>query len=325
MNTNNIFNIKNEQDFQQKVFEVFEYQYQNIHLYQDFCNFLKKTPNKVKRLNEIPFLPISFFKTHKICSLNKIEAIFESSGTTSNHTSKHYIANLSLYEQSFRKGFNLFYGDYSKYLWLALMPNKNLRPNSSLIYMVEKFIESSLFTESDFYLGNEEKLFQILLKTIENKTPTIVIGLTYALLDFAEKYKLPKQNNIIVIETGGMKGKRKEILREELHNILKSSFKVDFINSEYGMTELLSQAYSKGNGLFKSPPWMKILIRDLYNPQVVGINNSRGGINIIDLANIYSCSFIETEDLGISYSDGSFEVLGRINSASVRGCNTMID
>ncbi len=324
MNVAEIFEIVSEEQFIKKTFEIFEYQYYSLPLYSEYCTYLKKSPKNVKQINEIPFLPISFFKSQKICSVDKIDTIFESSGTTNTQTSKHYIADLSLYEHSFITCFNLFYGSAYKYLWLALMPDKNSRPHSSLIYMVEKFIEKSSFSDSGFYLEKQAQLFQVLLKSIEQKIPVVVIGLTYSLLDFAENYKLPKNNNIIVVETGGMKGKRKELIREEVHKIIKSSFNVKAVHSEYGMTELLSQAYSVQNGIFKSPPWLKIMIRDLYNPLIVGLYNLRGGINIIDLANVYSCSFIETEDLGILHSNNTFEVLGRVENANIRGCNIMI-
>lgn len=325
MNVKEIFSIKDNVEFEKKALEIFEFQYYNLPLYKEFCTYLKKMPNSVKAIEEIPFLPINFFKTHRISTRNDFDLVFESSGTTNSQTSKHYVADISIYEQSFKMIFNSLYGEQSQYLWIALMPDKKERPNSSLIYMVDNLMNSSVFPESGFYLGKEDKLYRILIRAIENNTPVIFIGLTYALIDFAEKFKLPENNNIIVIETGGMKGKRKEIIRKELHSLLKSSFKVNAIHSEYGMTELLSQSYSTGEEKFKSPTWKKILIRDIYNPKVVGLTNFRGGVNVIDLANVYSCSFIETEDLGIAHNDGTFEILGRIDTASIRGCNIMID
>ncbi len=325
MISNSIFTINSENEFVSKTFEIFYYQYQQLPLYRDFCDLLKRTPANVNSLEDIPFLPIRFFRTHQILTTSTYQLYFESSGTTSHTTSRHYISDISLYETSFRKVFALFYTDPSKYLWLALMPDTNERPHSSLLYMVNSFIQSSEYKESGFYLYRTNELYRVLLHSIQQNIPTLLIGLTYALLDFAEVYSLPQNNSLIVMETGGMKGRRKEMMRAEVHQILKKSFSVNQIHSEYGMTELLSQAYSKKNGLFKSPPWMRVLIRDVNNPLRRGLIEKRGGINIIDFANIYSCSFIETEDMGIVHHDGTFEVIGRLQGSIQRGCNTMIE
>jgi hypothetical protein len=319
-----IFTISNDEEFKTLAIEVFNYQYNNLPIYKDFCDYLNIKPQNVYSLNDIPFLPINFFRTHKICSTHTYDLVFESSGTTSETTSKHYIYNKKIYHQSITNSFNHFYKNISNYLWIALTPDISQKPNSSLVYMLNYCISQSNYKNSGFYFNNFEKLYNTLLYAITNNIPTICMGLTYVLLDFAEKYKLPKNNNIIFIETGGMKGKRKELIREELHNILTSSLGTDVIHSEYGMTELLSQAYSKGNGIFSCPPWMMVIIRDTYNPFNKGLINKRGGINIIDLANIYSCAFIETEDLGIMLDDNTFKILGRIDHTIIRGCNTMI-
>jgi phenylacetate-coenzyme A ligase PaaK-like adenylate-forming protein len=250
--------------------------------------------------------------------------IFESSGTTEENTSKHYVADKNIYKTSFKKAFHHFYGDASNYVWLGLLPSYLERKNSSLVYMVDYFIRHSEHRESSFYLKNHDELYKTLIRCIEQQKPVILIGVSSALLDFTEKYQLPASSSLIVMETGGMKGAKKEIIRSELHETLKKAFYMDTIHSEYGMTELLSQAYSKKEGQFNTPPWMKILIRDVYDPFNVGLVNKNGGINCIDLANIYSCSFIETQDMGILHNDGSFEVLGRMDHTIARGCNTMI-
>ncbi len=325
MNSKQIFDIQSSNDFEQAVFNVFDYQYRNLNLYKEYCNLLKRTPHSVKSIEDIPFLPISFFRTQTINSSSTWELFFESSGTTSENTSRHYIADVSLYEQSFINSFSYFYGNPKNYCWFALMPTKEERPHSSLLYMVEYFVNHSVYSQSGFYYRRLDTLYKCLVETIQNKLPVIVIGLTYALLDFAEQYQLPENSGIIVIETGGMKGKRKELPRSQVHQLLTKAFSVSKIHSEYGMTELLSQAYSKGDGIFYTPPWMKIMIRDVYNPLSKGLIEKRGAINIIDLANIYSCSFIETEDLGIVHSNGSFEVFGRLQGSIQRGCNTMLE
>jgi len=268
------------------------------------------------------FLPIEFFKTEQIiCQGQAIEEIFLSSGTTGEQ-SKHLVSNIELYKSSFQKAFQLFYGDITDYCILALLPSYKEREGSSLIYMVDDLIKKSKHPQSNYYLNNYEELATT-LKGLENKKQkTILFGVTYALLDLAEVFP-QKLEHAIIMETGGMKGQRKELLKEEIHSILKHSFATENIHSEYGMTELLSQGYSKGNNIFKTPPWMKILTRDVNDPLSI-INNKTGGINVIDLANIYSCPFIATQDLGRTFDDGSFSVLGRFNNADVRGCNLLV-
>ena len=275
-----------------------------------------------ENINEIPFLPVEFFKTEQIiCQGQAIEEIFLSSGTTGEQ-SKHLVSNIELYKSSYQKAFQLFYGDITDYCILALLPSYKEREGSSLIYMVDDLIKKSKHPQSNYYLNNYEELATTLKELESKKQKTILFGVTYALLDLAEEFP-QKLEHIIIMETGGMKGQRKELLKEEIHSILKHSFATENIHSEYGMTELLSQGYSKGNNIFKTPPWMKILTRDINDPLSI-INNKTGGINVIDLANIYSCPFIATQDLGKTFDDGSFSVLGRFNNADVRGCNLMV-
>jgi phenylacetate-coenzyme A ligase PaaK-like adenylate-forming protein len=275
-----------------------------------------------ENINEIPFLPIEFFKKEQIiCQGQAIEEIFLSSGTTGEQ-SKHLVSNIELYKSSYQKAFQLFYGDITDYCILALLPSYKEREGSSLIYMVDDLIKKSKHPQSNYYLNNYEELATTLKELESKKQKTILFGVTYALLDLAEEFP-QKLEHIIIMETGGMKGQRKELLKEEIHSILKHSFATENIHSEYGMTELLSQGYSKGNNIFKTPPWMKILTRDVNDPLSI-ISNKTGGINVIDLANIYSCPFIATQDLGRTFDDGSFSVLGRFNNADVRGCNLLV-
>ena len=317
-----IFNIKSEEDFKKICFEIFKYQVDYNPIYSSYCEIILKGKNPNK-LTDIPFLPISFFKEEQIiCQGQKIEEIFLSSGTTGNQ-SKHLVSDLSIYKKSFRKAFELFYGDIKDYCILSLLPNYREREGSSLIYMVDNLIKNSQYPESGFYLNDYQKLSQTLSKLEKEKKKTILFGVSYALLDLAEQFP-QKLNSTIIIETGGTKGKRKEYLKEELHKILKNSFILSKIHSEYGMTELLSQSYSKGNGIFKSPPWKKIFIRDVNDPLSFVEKGKTGGINVIDLANLYSCPFIATQDLGKLYEDGSFSVLGRFDNSDVRGCNLLI-
>ena len=317
-----IFNIKSEEDFKKICFEIFKYQVDYNPIYSSYCEIILKGKNPNK-LTDIPFLPISFFKEEQIiCQGQKIEEIFLSSGTTGNQ-SKHLVSDLSIYKKSFRKSFELFYGDITDYCILSLLPNYREREGSSLIYMVDDFIKNSKHPDSGFYLNDYKKLTQTLIKLENKNQKTILFGVSYALLDLAVQFP-QKLNNTIIIETGGTKGNRKEILKEELHESLKSCFKTKTIHSEYGMTELLSQSYSKGNGIFKSPPWKKVLIRDINDPLSFVDNNITGGINIIDLSNIYSCPFIATQDLGKKYNDDSFSIIGRYDNSDVRGCNLLV-
>ncbi len=320
---NEIFNINSDEQFKNEALKVFNYQYKNNKVYQSFCHLLNVQPNQVKNIADIPFLPIQFFKTHKVISTDsKFQQVFTSSGTTSNFTSTHYVSDVSIYEKSYLKTFAQFYGNIKDYTVLALLPSYLERDGSSLIYMVNHLIKKSNKLESGFYLHNLSDLKDILIALDTNGEKVILIGVTFALLDLVEKYQFQLQNTI-VMETGGMKGRRKELIRTELHDILKSGFGLEKIHSEYGMTELLSQAYSHGNGVFNTPPWMKILIRDTEDPLQLLTNNHTGGINIIDLANINSCAFIATQDLGKVHSNNSFEVLGRFDNSDIRGCNLL--
>ena len=319
-----LFNIKNPQAFEQTALTVFKHQFKNNKVYRSFCDLLFKHPSDIHCITDIPFLPIQFFKSHKvISSQNKIEETFTSSGTTGQTTSKHFVTDISIYQESFRKGFKHFYGNIEDYVVLALLPSYLEREGSSLIYMVNDMIISSKQPESGFYLNNLEALKNTLLDLESRHKKTLLIGVSFALLDFVEKYRL-KLKYTIIMETGGMKGKRKELIRAELHDILKQGFGVNHIHSEYGMTELLSQAYSIGNGIFRTPPWMHVFTRDTEDALTLQKQGKTGAINIIDLANINSCAFIATQDLGKVYEDSSFEVLGRFDNSDIRGCNLMV-
>ena len=318
-----IFDIQNEKEFLNISLDVFHLQYQNCKVYHNFVNNLNLEVSQVKELVQIPYLPIEFFKNNIIISgENKFEKIFLSSGTTGQTQSKHYIKDISIYEKSFINGFNLFYGDIEKYCVLALLPSYLERDGSSLVYMVDKLIKLSKNNDSGFYLYNENELIEKLKSLKSRNQKCILIGVTFALLDIAEKYNLDL-NDVIIMETGGMKGRKEEIIRDELHEILTESFNVSKIHSEYGMTELLSQAYSKFDGIFNCPPWMKVLVREVNDPLNVGLIEKTGGLNIIDLANINSCSFIATQDLGIKSKDESFKVSGRFDYSDIRGCNLL--
>tara|TARA_B100000475_G_scaffold189103_1_gene160248 strand:+ start:366 stop:1226 length:861 start_codon:yes stop_codon:yes gene_type:complete len=283
-----------------------------------------ENPININEINKIPFLPISFFKTKKILSVDKFEKVFYSSGTTTKSRSKHFISDLKLYQESFINNFRLNYGDINQYTIIALLPNYYENKDSSLIYMVERLIKLTKSNESGFYLDDYSKLSKKLIELeIKNNRKTILIGVPYALLDLID-FNQFQLNNTIIMETGGMKGKRKEMVRKELHEKLKLGFGVKKIHSEYGMTELLSQAYSKGDGVFKTPSWMKAFIRDINDAQNLDFNKKSGAINIIDLANYNSCSFIATDDMGKLVNDDEFEVIGRIDNSDVRGCNLLI-
>ena len=323
--TNEIFSINNENQFEEIALELFRYQAEKVEVYAGFLKALSVNFTSINRMEDIPLLPIQFFKTHKIISNEKkTELIFNSSATTGVVTSNHYVADINSYRNSFRKGFNFFYGDPSQYCILALLPSYLEREGSSLVFMADDLIKQSKHPESGFYLTNYKELSEKLKLLCDQKQPTILLGVTYALLDIAEKYPF-QFPELIIMETGGMKGKRKEMVREELHHILQNAFGVKHIHSEYGMTEMLSQAYSQGNGIYQTSPWMKILIRDMNDPKNYLKTNSTGGINVIDLANIYSCSFIATQDLGKLHDDGSFEVLGRFDNTDLRGCNLLVE
>ena len=323
VNFHQIFNISDDLDFKKHCLKIFNFQYNNNVVYREFCNLIYKNPTKINEVNEIPFLPISFFKTKKILSTNHYEKVFYSSGTSKKIRSKHYISRIELYEKSFLTNFIHNYGKPEEYNIIGLLPNYLENSNSSLIYMVEKLIKFSKSNNSGFYMRDFDKLSEKLIKLEKKKEKTILIGVSYALLDLIS-YKKFKLKNTIVMETGGMKGQRKEMVKSELHEKLKIGFGVSKIHSEYGMTELLSQAYSKGEGIFESPPWMKVVIRDINDAQNLNFNKTSGAINIIDLANINSCSFIATDDMGRYINNSKFEVVGRIDNSDIRGCNLLI-
>lgn len=319
-----IFNIQNETDFQSACLEVFNYQFEHNKVYRSFCDLLYIHPSDVKTIEEIPFLPIQFFKTHQIVSQTEvIQQTFTSSGTTGSATSKHHVTDITVYEDSFRKAFNIFYGDVEDYVVLALLPSYLERDGSSLIYMVDDLIKASKQPESGFYLNDLSKLIDLLITLESQNKKVLLVGVSFALLDLVELHQFTLKNTIIM-ETGGMKGRRKELVREELHHILKKGFGVESIHSEYGMTELLSQAYSLGAGLFQCPPWMRILIRDPEEPLRILPTGRTGGINVIDLANINSCAFIATQDLGKIHANKQFEIIGRFDQSDIRGCNLLV-
>lgn len=322
----NLF-LEDNFNFNEFALKLFDYQYEHNIVYRQFVDLLKIDKSSIDSYLKIPFLPISFYKTHKVISGNLNEQkIFESSGTTGQINSKHFVADLSLYEQSFLKAFQQFYGNIEDWIVLALLPSYLERDTSSLVYMADVLIQKTKSEHSGFYLYNydtlKDKLEELQTKKYSNKK-ILLLGVTFALLDFAEQYPMDL-SNVIIMETGGMKGKRPEMLREEIHAILNKAFHTTNIHSEYGMTELLSQAYSFGNGIFQAPKWMKIVKRDIYNPMLVTENTGRGGLNVIDLANIHSCAFIATEDIVQIHSDNTFEVVGRIDNAAIRGCNLMV-
>jgi hypothetical protein len=323
-----IFQISDEKQFNEAALQIFRFQADRNEVYKKYLSILNKKPEEVKTVTQIPFLPIEFFKYEDVVVNNQTPnsklQTFTSSGTTGSKVSKHKVIDISVYESSFKQGFEIFYGDIRTYCILALLPSYLEREGSSLVYMVDDLIRQSKNPNSGFYLDNTFELAATLKKQQEKNEKTILIGVTYALLDFVEHFKF-NYPQIIVMETGGMKGRRQEIIRDELHSILCNGFGVDKIHSEYGMTELLSQAYSKGDGIFKTPEWMKVLIRDVNDPMNYLSNGKTGGINVIDLANVYSCSFIATQDLGKLHVDGSFEVLGRFDDSDIRGCNLMVE
>ncbi|WP_283642852.1 acyl transferase [Croceibacter atlanticus] len=319
-----IFKITSELEFNTLALRVFKFQYEANAVYQKFCKLLDKHPSNVNSLRDIPFIPIEFFKSHDILSSKEpIVKTFTSSGTTGSQTSKHFITDLTIYEDSFNIAFQEFYGNPEDYAILALLPSYLERDGSSLIYMANNLIADSKHPKSGFYLHNLEDLAQTLKALDDSGQKTLLIGVSFALLDLVDAYSFQLENTI-VMETGGMKGRRKEMIREELHEILSKGFGVNHIHSEYGMTELLSQAYSNGQGVFNCPKHMKILIRDPEDALTYLTKDKTGGINVIDLANLNSCSFIATQDLGKQISETDFEILGRFDHSDVRGCNLMV-
>lgn len=320
-----IISIQTRKEFHKIAMKVYRYQYEHNPVYRQFCDLVRKTPTEVRSLDQVPYLPIEFFKSKEVLSSTApIQTTFTSSGTTGSITSKHHVTDLNYYEESFRKGFSYFYGPIEDYVVLALLPSYLEREGSSLIYMADDFIKQSNHAESGFYLHNYQELIANLERLDREGKNVLLLGVTYALLDIIEQHQFELKNTIIM-ETGGMKGKRKEMIREELHALLGQGFGVQKIHSEYGMTELLSQGYSLGDGIFQCPPWMDIVIRDSEDPFTrIESFGKTGGVNVIDLANINSCSFIATQDLGKKYEDGSFEILGRFDHSDIRGCNLMV-
>lgn len=319
-----IFNIQSHQQLEEIALRIFYKQAVENPVYQSYLNHLNCDISNVTKLLEVPFLPIEFFKTKEVL-LNGLESktIFSSSGTTGMQQSKHFVSDISYYETSFRLAFKNFYGDVNRLTILALLPSYQEREGSSLIYMVDDLVKDADPQHSGYFLHDNERLYQVLQQLQQRGKPTLLIGVTYALLDFIEQYPI-KFPQLMVMETGGMKGKRKEMIRAELHQLLCEGFGVENIHSEYGMTELLSQAYSHGEGVFYCPPWMEILTRDTNDPLAILPKGATGGINVIDLANINSCSFIATQDLGKVRHDGGFEILGRFDQSDIRGCNLLV-
>jgi len=316
--TDNNFNIK--------ALELFHWQVKNNAVYRKFLTLLKVPVQQIKHYSEIPHLPVELFKYHPIICIENIEnaqLVFKSSGTTLDARSKHFVFQPDVYEDSILRGFTPTYGDPKGYCFLALLPSYIEQSNSSLIYMVDFLMKKSHHTQNNYYLYNFEDLANVLIALEKAQQKTLLIGVSYALLDFAAQYPMPLKHTI-VMETGGMKGRRREMIKSELHGHLKAAFKVNTIHSEYGMTELLSQSYSTGKGIFTCSPTQKIIIKDLYDPFALCKTGQSGRINIIDFANIDSCAFIQTADLGKIYADGTFEVLGRIDNSDIRGCNLMV-
>jgi len=347
MNLEDVFHSYSNADFQNHALTLFRFQYEQNEVYRSFCDMLKINPKSITTLTQIPFLPISFFKTHQVKTGNFVaEMEFWSSGTTGgekgegrkekgrrhegtkarreeeNVTSRHFIKDIGLYERAFLQSFEYFYGDPSDYCFLALLPNYLVQKHSSLIYMMNRLISGSKYTESGFYLYNYDELYEKIITLKQKKIKTVLFGVSFALLDFAYKFTF-ETPDLMVFETGGMKGRRPELVKEELHQILCNAFGAKKIHSEYGMCELLSQAYSNGENLFLTPPWMKLLLRDEKDPLYCSETLSTGAINVIDFANIHSCAFIATDDLGKRTANGMIEILGRLDAAQIRGCNLL--
>lgn len=319
-----IFTNKTFPEFEDSAICVFRFQYSSNLVYRQYVDLLGIKPDEIHSIRQIPFMPVEFFKEKIILSGNRTyETVFYSSGTSGLVSGKHYVADIELYKKSFKSSFLHFYGQPSDYSILALLPGYLEREGSSLVFMVNELMKLSGHPYNGFFLRDFEQLAKRIESLNNQEQKFILIGVTYGLLDFAHEFPIDGGKGIIM-ETGGMKGTRKELVKEEIHHILKKSFGVDTIHSEYGMTELLSQAYSKGKGIFTPPPWMKILIRDVHDPFQFLPDGVSGGINIIDLANIYSCAFIETQDLGKTYPNGQFEILGRFDNSDIRGCNLMV-
>ena len=319
-----IFRIRNEDQFNEAAIGIFRFQYRHNQVYHDFVKHLGTDIRTVSHYQDIPCMPIVFFKTHEIrCGDFVPEAVFTSSGTTGTVSSRHYVRRSVLYEESFTRCFERFFGDIRDIVFLALLPSYLERTGSSLVYMADKLIKNSGHPESGFYLDDHDRLAEMLRALKQQNRRVMLLGVSFALLDFAEKHSFPFPK-LLLMETGGMKGRRREMTREELHGILGQAFHVENVCSEYGMTELLSQAYSLRAGRFYTPPWMKVIIRDVNDPFARVEGGKTGGVNIIDLANVNSCSFIASQDLGRAQDNGSFEILGRFDHSDLRGCNLLV-
>jgi len=315
--------IASAKEFDQHAIELFHYQSEHVEVYKKFLELFKFNKSEVKNIFDIPFLPVQLFKSHKICDESQTDFYFTSSGTTGQTTSKHFVSDLKIYNESLLNGFKYFYGNPSEYCILALLPTYLEREHSSLVYMVEKLMKESNHPDSGFFLNNPNELNDRLIKLKNKNVKIFLLGVTYALLDLFEQFPL-NLSNAIIVETGGMKGRRKEIIRTELHDTLKKFSSAHEIHSEYGMTELLSQAYSKKDGIFYCTPWMRVLVSEIHDPHSYILTGGTGNLNIIDLANIHSCAFIATQDLGRMKTGGGFEVLGRMDNSELRGCNLMV-
>lgn len=323
-----IFDVQ-EENFEHLAVRIFQFQCSLNPLYHDYCRTLQVSVESVEHIRQIPFLPIQFFKSKKITTTQfEPEMVFESSGTTGSVNSKHIIKDIELYEESLVKNIETIYGNIQEYCVLGLLPSYLERSNSSLVWMVKKLIDKSIYPQSGFHLTDFKNLYNILLQNEKDSIPTLLIGVTYALLDFFEKHPM-RLSHTIVMETGGMKGRKTEMTRNAVHRRIQELASVDDVHSEYGMTELLSQAYAKKGGIFSCPSWMKVVLRkeddpfDICYPGSMAENYCTGAINVIDLANLYSCSFIATDDVGKLYNDGKFEVLGRLDNSDIRGCSLM--
>lgn len=317
-----IFSIDSNKQFEHIAMEIFHFQAKNCKPYKEYISLAGIDSSTISSISEIPFLPIELYKSHTIYSSSENNELeFLSSGTTGTTQSRHLVAKSQLYIDSFTNGFELFYAPMEKSNIFALLPNYIENKNSSLLYMVNNMIDNC--ADGEFFLYNYDHLVER-LENRDKSRHTLLFGVSFALLDIAEKYSIDLSENVTVMETGGMKGRRKEITREELHATLCKSFNVGIIHSEYGMCECLSQSYSIGEGVFSSPSWMRVITRDINNPFRQLTHNSRGGVNIIDLANIYSCSFIQTQDMGITLSDSTFKIEGRIDNSDIRGCNLLV-
>jgi len=323
-NTFDLAQIDSPEKFDELALNRYLDQYAHVAVYREFCDHLGRSPERVESVEQIPYLPISFFKTHQVVRQGSaLNRFFTSSATTGMVPSKHYVPRIDVYEESFRQAWELFYGPVENYCVLALLPAYLERTGSSLVYMAQDMIQRSGHPKSGFYLDQYQDLSETILSLEAAQTPTLLLGVTFALLDFADQYPM-KLKHTIVMETGGMKGRGREMIREEVHQKLSTAWGGLSIHSEYGMTELLSQAYSTGNGVFSCPPWMRVNLRDTEDPLTRLPEGQSGGIDIIDLANVDSCSFISTQDLGRLTAPGQFKVLGRFDHAEIRGCNLLV-